>query len=434
MDWTIRALRKRLEADATRPEHLLTDQGTGYRLVARPATPPLPRPPWPLIGRRALVDEVIERLQPGRIVVIGGTGGIGKSRIALAVARRLGAAWVPLAPEGAPIAPPEGAATIVLDGAEATPELPERLVRWRQQRPDRAWLVTTQGPLAVDGAHRIDAPPLDEDDAVALLRMLARRRGIALGQAPCVRTLCRRLQGVPLAIELSAAWLGVRSIPRQLRERADLPTRSRDVSPQQQRLSESVAWTWSLLSEPLRRTIRALAIVEGAIDGSVAERVAGAGAGDRLAAIESWGLARPHPTGLVLYDAVRRYASACAPDREAAARWDRWLLDEARRERLGADRMADLAAAVARTPTALRAAHYAIAHPLLLRFGQIERSDALGRSARACAVTAEDQLAVAHGLAHGRICSGDLRGARPDLERALARADRSDRLCAAPSP
>ncbi|MGW7490519.1 AfsR/SARP family transcriptional regulator [Streptomyces sp. NPDC054786] len=187
---------------------------------------------------------------------------------------------------------------LVLDNCEhvigAAAELAERLLA---DCPGVTVLATSREPLAVPGEVLRPVEPLP--DPVAL-RLLADRGAAALPgfrvdadeetTAACTE-ICRRLDGLPLAIELAAARLRLLS-PRQLADRLDdrfrlLTSGSRTVLPRQQTLRAVVDWSWELTDEPERAVLRRLSVFAGGCDLTAAEEVC---AGDGVDGREVAGL------------------------------------------------------------------------------------------------------------------------------------------------
>ncbi|WP_433349296.1 BTAD domain-containing putative transcriptional regulator [Microtetraspora malaysiensis] len=310
----------------------LAPDAAPYSATARPATN-LPAPLADLIGRDDALAEVRARLAADRLVTLTGPGGVGKTRLALEVARGLvesgtgtspghdlfpdGVWWVELAALDRPAdpdAPPRLVETIigVLGVRDGTPsaepvttverladalrarrlllvldncehvvipvsELVERLLR---AAPGLRILATGQEPLRLAGevvwsvpplevpAHAADVPALEQTASVRLFvtRASASARGFALDadNAPAVATLCRRLDGVPLALELAATRvraLGVHGLVERLDDRFRLlATGHRGAPPRQRTLAAVIGWSWDLLTEAERIVLRRLAV------------------------------------------------------------------------------------------------------------------------------------------------------------------------------
>jgi predicted ATPase/DNA-binding SARP family transcriptional activator len=278
--------------------------------LAAHAPPPaqtasLPAPSTPLVGRRdelhrltALVtrDEV-------RIVTVSGAGGSGKTRLALELARSAGprfangAAFVELAavgdPElvvstiaqilGAPETPqePPGDALagwladrevlLVVDNFEHVVAAAPELARLAARAPRLTMLVTSRRVLHISGEHVFALDPLPEDDAVALFAERAAARDAAAAGTPgddeAVLAICRRVDCLPLAIELAAARTATLTPPLLLERLADRVTAlgpgPRDAPARQQTLADTFAWSTDLLDDDERRTLARLSVFAG---------------------------------------------------------------------------------------------------------------------------------------------------------------------------
>lgn len=184
---------------------------------------------------------------------------------------------------------------LVLDNCEhvidAAAELTERLLA---DCPGVTVLATSREPLAVPGEVLRPVEPLPDPVALRLLadRGAAARPGFRVEDDPAACTeICRRLDGLPLAIELAAARLRLLS-PRQLADRLDdrfrlLTSGSRTLLPRQQTLRAVVDWSWELTDEPERAVLRRLSVFAGGCDLAAAEEVC---AGDGVDGREVAGL------------------------------------------------------------------------------------------------------------------------------------------------
>jgi predicted ATPase/DNA-binding SARP family transcriptional activator len=271
----------------------------------------LPADTFELIGRDAEVDAVVRLLTSGgtRLVTLTGPGGIGKTRLALEVARRLerhqpdGVVFVPLdtlsdpslvaatilRALGSTPSPQDDAAAalshrletgppvLLLDNFEhllaAAPVVSRLLASVAALRV----IVTSREALRIGGEHEWRVPPLSvpgrtELDAEALLRNAAVR--LFLARAGAARTelerskdsiraigeLCRRLEGLPLSIELAAArarLLDPATLVTRIASRLDLPgVGARDAPPRQRTLRATLDWSFELL-DPFERALLA---------------------------------------------------------------------------------------------------------------------------------------------------------------------------------
>ena len=308
-----------------------TVAGRGYQFTAElqsadtpapraPATRPptnLPEPVAELIGRESIVDDVRELLTHHRLLTLVGTGGIGKTRLALDVARSMVArhadgVWlVELGPitdaelVGATVAralgvmPMSGAVSsqavaaavrgrsflLVLDNCEhligPAAHLAEDLLR---SGAGITVLATSREPLMADGEYVYRVPPLEvvEDSEVldetvlatgALRLFMARVRASEPGLVPdahfarAAAAICRCLDGIPLAIELAAtrcSALGIDELAARLDDRFRLLSSGRRTAmPRHQTLQAAFDWSHDLLSEAERVVFRRLAVFVG---------------------------------------------------------------------------------------------------------------------------------------------------------------------------
>jgi predicted ATPase/DNA-binding CsgD family transcriptional regulator/class 3 adenylate cyclase len=274
------------------------------------------------IGRRAELTAVGEVLLGRRLVTLTGVGGSGKTRLAAQAAADLaerwpdGVWWVELgtvtdAAEVAevvaaavgvlvePVRGPLASVTVqlrdrrmlvcldncehVLDGAAGVAEAVLRSC------PEVTVLTTSREPLGVPGEAVWQVPPLAADEALALFveRAGAVRRRFTLDESSeaAVRTTCSRLDGMPLALELAAAWLRTltpQQIEAGLDDRFALLVRGpRGAVPRQQTLAASIEWSHALLQDSDRAVFRRLAVFAGGFGLDAARSVGAAGTVDR---------------------------------------------------------------------------------------------------------------------------------------------------------
>ncbi|MFE0047486.1 AfsR/SARP family transcriptional regulator [Streptomyces albireticuli] len=176
---------------------------------------------------------------------------------------------------------------LVLDNCEHVVDAAARLTETVLAHcPGVTVLATSREPLAVPGEQVRPVEPLPDPVALRLLadRGAAARPGFRTEDDPeACAEICRRLDGLPLAIELAAARLRMLD-PRGLADRLDdrfrlLTSGSRTVLPRQQTLRAVVDWSWDLLDEPERAVLRRLSVFSGGCDLAAAEEVCSDGPG-----------------------------------------------------------------------------------------------------------------------------------------------------------
>jgi predicted ATPase/DNA-binding SARP family transcriptional activator len=285
-----------------------------------------------LVGRSRNIEELQALLSdPGvRLVTITGPGGAGKSRLALEIA---GAAAVerPVHLVGlAPISDPElvpGAiaralgiretpgrslveslaealtetrALLFLDNFEHLAPAARYLAELLHRTSDLDVLTTSRRPLRLTGEQVVPLQPLDVDDAATLFFELAAARGVVLQEdaLPSVHAICRRLDGLPLAVELVAARLVLlppARILQALDEGLGLDMEGPIDLPERQRtLRATIDWSFDLLTDSQRELLNALAVFAGGCTLEDAQTVARSGSTllADLEALVGWSLLR----------------------------------------------------------------------------------------------------------------------------------------------
>jgi predicted ATPase/DNA-binding SARP family transcriptional activator len=314
----------------------------------------VPVAPNPILGRERELAELEQLLRRSdvRLVVLTGAGGSGKTRLALEVAVALersfanGACFVDLAPVVDPGLVPEAIASalplesergrdplgtaieflagkellLLVDNAEHVRPATTALVELLSSAPRLTILVTSRAVLHVSGEHVYPVQPLAEDAAAAMFVDRARQSGarIELDDAAesAIREICRRLDGLPLAIELAAARAPALA-PGALLDRIDrrLPLLTggpRDLPARQQTLRATLEWSHELLEPDARRAFAALGVFRSGFTVEVAEEVCGTDL-DSLAALVDSHLLSPtvwgDPDGrLTMLETVRELA------------------------------------------------------------------------------------------------------------------------------
>ena len=290
----------------------------------------------PFIGRARELAEVRDLMRSARLVTLTGAGGSGKTRLALQVAAELigtpsDGVWLaelaqvteggqvaavvagvlglsdqcgPAAFESVTEALTDQELLLVLDNCEhvidAAAKFCDQVIR---RCPRVRILATSRESLGIDGerVYRVPSlslPPSDTEnpeelaasDAVRLFAERARTQnpGFVLDgrSARLVASICRRLDGIPLALELAAARLSSMSLA-QVADRLDQRFRlltggSRNAMPRQQTLQATVDWSFSLLNPAERKTLTRLSVFAGGFDLEAAEQVCTTDAVDAL--------------------------------------------------------------------------------------------------------------------------------------------------------
>ncbi|WP_369367294.1 BTAD domain-containing putative transcriptional regulator [Streptomyces sp. CG4] len=329
------------------------------------------------VGREADIEAIGADLTGARLVTLVGPGGAGKTRLSQEAAEavrhtaRDGVWLAELAPVDDPDAVPQAVLTaigaretvlygagaetiravgdrhddplerivehcarrrmlIVLDNCEhvieAAAHLTERLLA---RCPELTVLATSREPLGIPGELVRPVEPLPEPVALRLLadRGAAARPGFRVEDDPgsCAE-ICRRLDGLPLAIELAAARLRMLT-PRQIADRLDdrfrlLTSGSRTVLPRQQTLRAVVDWSWELLDADERDVLARLSVFAGGCDLAAAEAVCGPAALDALGSLvdKSLVVAAPSAEGTMRYRLLETVAEYAGERLDAAGR------------------------------------------------------------------------------------------------------------------
>src|SRR6516162_582685 len=280
------------------------------------------------VGREADMNDVRRILADNRLVTLTGAGGVGKTRLAVQVAAQVGGGfgggvwWVDLAPITDPDLVPvavihalglpdqPGSSTmdkllrfvgdrrmlLVLDNCEHLVDASAELViAVLGGCPAVTVVATSREPIGVAGEVSWRVPSLSlADEAIELFTDRARqvRPDFLLtdDNTPTAEEICRRLDGVPLAIELAAARVRVLSLTEirdGLHDRFRLLTGgARTAVRRQQTLRASVDWSHALLTEPERLVFARLAVFMGGFDLDAAQAVAGGGDVERFQVLD----------------------------------------------------------------------------------------------------------------------------------------------------
>ncbi|HET7459501.1 MAG TPA: BTAD domain-containing putative transcriptional regulator [Gemmatimonadaceae bacterium] len=281
--------------------------------AATPSITELPVHLTRFVGRDRELNDLARLVAAVRMLTLTGAGGSGKTRLAAETALRVAprfarVAWVDLAPladatlliqqvaaalhvpERAEVSPLQGLVAaiggdrvlVVLDNCEhivdACAELAESLLR---ACPRLTLLATSREALGVPSEMAWLVPPLVSDEAVQLFVERAQATlpgfGLTTGNAAALVEICRRLDGIPLAIELAAARVRVLS-PEQIARRLDdafrlLTAGSRTALPRHRTLRATMEWSFGLLGAREQVLLRRLAVFAGSFTLDAAEAV-----------------------------------------------------------------------------------------------------------------------------------------------------------------
>jgi predicted ATPase/class 3 adenylate cyclase len=272
--------------------------GTGdFPPLRTPGSVDLPTPATRFIGRERELFDAVSMVydRDPRVLTIVGPGGTGKTRFAIELARLLAdeadgaTVFVPMAPirDDALVLPALGdrlgasssdpaaiAATIrdrrthvVVDNVEhLLPAAAQRLADVVEAAPTLRVVATSREPLRIQGEVELDLPPLEDDDAVTLFVERAQAVRPDVERSETVDELCRRLDQLPLALELAAArtkLLAPEALLERLSDRLDLLKGTRDADERHATLRATIAWSYDLLDEDEQRLFRRLAVFRG---------------------------------------------------------------------------------------------------------------------------------------------------------------------------
>ncbi|ORV84172.1 BTAD domain-containing putative transcriptional regulator [Mycolicibacterium iranicum] len=295
--------RQILDADAAPPRAVPPPKAVAHHV--RPSSN-LPRRPTSFIGRADDMAAVTAAVLDGPLITLTGVGGVGKTRLALEVAERArghfadGASVCELAPvaDGATLGQTVAAVLglqerpglgvestviehlrehhvlLVIDNCEHILDSAAGFVdRVTRNCPRVTVLATSREPLAIAGERVMPVPPLPDHEATTLFadRARAGRPDFDLDAEPigAVAEICRRLDGVPLAIELAAArtrMMNSLDIARRLDGLRLLSGNSRGAHPRHQSVTATIDWSYRLLAEREQLLFDRLSVFAGSFD------------------------------------------------------------------------------------------------------------------------------------------------------------------------
>jgi predicted ATPase/DNA-binding winged helix-turn-helix (wHTH) protein len=354
-----------------RRAHTPIDDRAETAAQCEPSSGNLPQPGPELIGRSSAIEQLRHRMSAYRMVTLTGPGGIGKSSLALDLARgmlpdfRDGCWLVELASLSNPILVPSVVASaLALEiGGRLSPETVARAIGRRalvllldncehlidaaariaesvtRVCPNAVVLATSRELLRIEGESVFHVLPLDvppeqlpvtmdavEHSAVKLfvarIGALGLRHPLEQGDFDIIAAICRRLDGIPLAIEFAAAHaaaLGLKPVLSRLESRFELLKGNRRTAlPRHQTLRATIDWSYELLTETERHQLRCLAVFVGGFTLEAATAVTNAAGSNSsavaqtLVSLVSKSLVTPEASGNVsrwrLLETIRAYA------------------------------------------------------------------------------------------------------------------------------
>jgi predicted ATPase/class 3 adenylate cyclase len=297
---------------------------------------PSPAPLDPLIGRSTETAEVVSMVRENRLVTLTGPAGAGKTRLALEVAAKVadafpsGVCWVSLASisDPAQVIPAimrvagnhRGLAEVsgrrrllvLLDNCEHVMDAAPGLAQLLGRVCELTVLATSRQRLGLSGEHEYPVPPLSQRAAIELFVTRARQLKADFMSDDFVAEICRRLDGLPLALELAATRIKLLS-PAEILSRLERPFElltggNRDRPPRQSTMRAALDWSYDLLSYQEQRVFRALGLFVGSFDLDTAETVCGADINRLQTLVDKSLVRRTNDNRFALLETTRLYA------------------------------------------------------------------------------------------------------------------------------
>jgi len=368
LESTVRRLRRKLEAVPSRPRHVLSVYGVGYRFEALPTTQrrSVPAPTDLFVGRSEELSRLARMVDRSSVVVVHGAGGIGKTRLTLEFARhRPGVAFcglagvrtseqvldeiadafsVPRTADPGSLADLLARSPIrlaILDNAEhVIDELRTLLPGWLTALPKLTWLVTSRTRPGIRGESLLEVGPLEAREAQQLFAERTAEAGGPHDVDPAVAMgVATALEGIPLAIELAAAQTNLLSPEQVLARLQNLITQlgPRNTPQRQATLAATIEWSWGLLQPWERDAIAQCSVfsdgffldaAEGVLD--LSHHADAPPIFDVLGSLRDQSMlriSRPpclHENRYGIFDSIRTFAAAQLPTHGAAARHADW--------------------------------------------------------------------------------------------------------------
>jgi predicted ATPase/class 3 adenylate cyclase len=295
----------------------------------------LPVPATPFLGRERELSEVLRLLGSSRVLTLTGPGGTGKTRLAIQAAAEAaeefpaGVWWVPLSTLRDPSLVRDSIAQVLDAKGEVAEHIADKKVlllldnleHLLDSAPELAALVdrcvglrllaTSREPLRVSAEQEYPVAPFASEEAVDFFCTRARSVKPDFAPTATLPDICRRLDNLPLALELAAARVKILS-PEQILARLEqaLPLLTggrRDVPERQRTLAATIAWSHEMLSDPEQRLFARLSVFVGGCTLEAAETVCAADL-DGLASLVDKSLVRQSGERFWMLETIREFA------------------------------------------------------------------------------------------------------------------------------
>jgi predicted ATPase/class 3 adenylate cyclase len=295
----------------------------------------LPVPATPFLGRERELSEVLRLLGSSRVLTLTGPGGTGKTRLAIQAAAEAaeefpaGVWWVPLSTLRDPSLVRDSIAQVLDAKGEVAEHIADQKVlllldnleHLLDSAPELAALVdrcvglrllaTSREPLRVSAEQEYPVAPFASEEAVDFFCTRARSVKPDFAPTASLPDICRRLDNLPLALELAAARVKILS-PEQILARLEqaLPLLTggrRDVPERQRTLAATIAWSHEVLSDPEQRLFARLSVFVGGCTLAAAETVCAADL-DGLASLVDKSLVRQSGERFWMLETIREFA------------------------------------------------------------------------------------------------------------------------------
>jgi predicted ATPase/class 3 adenylate cyclase len=363
-DAQLRDLGEHRLKDLTRPERLFQLGDGEFPALKSLNRTNLPVTAGPLLGREHELMQITSLIRDGtRLVTLTGPGGSGKTRLGLQVAAELvgdyadGIFFVALAPlREASLVPGAVAsamglspaddlsavlsskrALLVLDNAEHL-DVAQLVASLLDAARETVLLVTSRAPLHLSLEREFTVGPLAEAHAVELFVARASAIGEMVAPDEAVASICRRLDSLPLAVELAAARTKLLS-PRSLLDRLEralplLTGGARDAPERQRTLHAAIQWSYELLSEDMQAAFRRLAVFRGGFAPQAAAAVADADLDALAVLVDQSLLKRGSADRFLMLETIREFALDRLDETDGATatrlRHGRWYREKVR--------------------------------------------------------------------------------------------------------